>query len=257
MKNILTKLFKSNSIPPAPSGLPENNRIYCVGDIHGRHDLLLELHNLIKEDALTYTGTKTLIYLGDYIDRGSESKQVIDCLLSTPFPDFKSVYLLGNHEQVLLQFLHNDDPSLANDWFKFGGIATLISYGVEIRGIPTLKDIARIRAELSDKIPITHLDFYKKLNLSYESGNYFFVHAGIKPKLRLEQQKPEDMLWIREEFLNSKHYHSKIIVHGHTVTPKPEHLSNRIGIDTGAYSSGKLTCAVFENLDCKFIQTGA
>lgn len=256
MKNIITKLFKSNTIPPSPIGLPENTRIYCVGDIHGRYDLLLELHKLIQEDALAYKGEKCIIYLGDFIDRGSESKQVIDCLLSSPFPEFKCVYLLGNHEQVLLQFLHTADPNLANDWFKFGGLATLISYGVEIRGIPTLKDITRIHAELSDKMSFSHLEFYQKLNLSYEAGNYFFVHAGIKPKLKLEQQKPEDMLWIRDDFLNSKLYHSKIIVHGHTVTIEPEHLFNRIGIDTGAYSSGKLTCAVFENLDCKFIQTG-
>ena len=162
---------------------------------------------------------------------------------------------MGNHEQVLLQFLHTGDPSIANDWFKFGGLSTLISYDVEIKGIPTLKDIKRIHYDLATKIPNKHLNFYQNLKLSYESGDYYFVHAGIKPKTKLEKQRPEDMIWIREEFTNSNLFHGKVIVHGHTVTPEPELLSNRIGIDTGAYSTGILTCAVFENLGCKFIQT--
>ena len=238
---------------PTPVGLPENHRLYCIGDIHGRLDLLLETHAKIVQDATTYKGTKTLVYLGDYIDRGPNSKQVIDCLLDKPIDDFKSVYLLGNHEQVLLQFMLSSDLSIAHDWFKFGGLSTLVSYGVEVRGIPTSKDIGRLRNELFEKMPTPHLDFFKRLSLSYETEGYFFVHAGIKPKVKLPQQQPEDMLWIRDEFLTSRLSHGKVIVHGHTVTPTPEILTNRIGLDTGAYSSGKLTCAVFEGLCCDIL----
>jgi len=256
LKTLIKNLFKSKSIPPLLTGLADQHRIYCIGDIHGRVDLLYQLHKLIIADSDNYHGTKTLVYLGDYIDRGSESKQVLDCLLDeTQLTSFKKVYLLGNHEQVLLQFLYTDDAHIANDWFKFGGLATLMSYGVELRGIPTLKDLARIRTELHNKIPKQHLDFYKNLSFYYEAGDYFFVHAGIKPKLKLDKQRPEDLLWIRDEFITSQLFHGKIIVHGHTVSPEPELLSNRIGIDTGAYSSGKLTCAVLENLNCNFIQT--
>ena len=256
MKNLLKNIFNTKTIQTELTGLPDNHRLYCIGDIHGRLDLLKKLEHLILADAEPYLGDKTIVYLGDYIDRGSDSKQVIDHLIdNNSLNEFKKIYLLGNHEQVLLQFLHTGDPSIANDWFKFGGLATLVSYGVELRGIPTSKDMQRICADLANKMSAQHLNFYQNLMHSYELGDYYFVHAGIKPKTKLEKQRPEDMIWIREEFTNSNLFHGKVIVHGHTVTPEPELLSNRIGIDTGAYSTGVLTCAVFESLSCKFIQT--
>jgi len=253
VKTLLKKLFKSKTPAPALVGLPENHRLYCIGDIHGRLDLLTETHQKIAKDAAQFNGVKTLVYLGDYIDRGENSKGVIDCLLEDSFADFKKVFLMGNHEQVLLQFLLINDPATAQDWFKFGGLATLASYGVEIRGIPTLKDLDRLRSEFTEKLPASHNDFYKRLRLSYETEGYFFVHAGIRPKVKLNQQQSEDMLWIREEFLRSTLFHGKVIVHGHTVTATPDIKPNRIGLDTGAYSSGKLTCAVFENTHFSFL----
>lgn len=254
MKSILKKILRpKKSEPLPPPDLPKNHRVYCIGDIHGRLDLLLAVHQKIAVDAAHFNGIKILVYLGDYIDRGDQSSQVIDCLLENNFPDFEKVFLLGNHEQVLLQFLLNKDASIAHDWFRFGGLSTLASYGVKVRGIPTTKDLARLHTEFAEKLPATHLDFYQRLVLKYEIGDYFFVHAGIKPKIKLHLQREEDMLWIREEFINSTLFHDKVIVHGHTVTAEPEQLPNRIGLDTGAYSSGKLTCAVFENGDCKFL----
>ena len=256
MKSFFKNLFNSNPIQPELTGLPDNHRIYCIGDIHGRLDLLTQLQQLILIDAEHYLGNKTIVYLGDYIDRGPESKQVIDYLIDhDKLTDFKKIYLLGNHEQAFLQFLHTGEPNIANDWFKFGGLTTLMSYGVELRGIPTLLDMKRIHTELTYKTPKQHLKFYQNLTISYEAGDYYFVHAGVKPKTKLDKQRPEDQIWIREEFTNSILYHGKVIVHGHTITPEPELLSNRIGIDTGAYSTGILTCAVFEDLSCKFIQT--
>jgi serine/threonine protein phosphatase 1 len=253
VKTLLKKLFKSKTPAPALIGLPENHRLYCIGDIHGRLDLLSAIHKKIAKNAAQFDGIKTLVYLGDYIDRGEHSKGVIDCLLEDSFTDFKKVFLMGNHEQVLLQFLLINDPATAQDWFKFGGLATLASYGVEIRGIPTLKDLDRLRNEFTEKLPASHNEFFKRLSLHYETEGYFFVHAGIKPKVKLNQQQPEDMLWIREEFLNSTLFHGKVIVHGHTVTATPDIMPNRIGLDTGAYSSGKLTCAVFENTHFSFL----
>lgn len=253
MKTLLKKILNSRQAESGIIGLPNNHRLYCVGDIHGRLDLLQEVHQKIECDALNFDGAKILVYLGDYIDRGMHSKQVIDCLLENIFFDFKKVFLLGNHEQVMLQFLLSKDASIAHDWFKFGGLSTLVSYGVNVRGIPTSKDLERLRVEFREKLPATHLDFFEHLVLNYEIGGYFFVHAGVRPKVKLQRQRPEDMLWIREEFLNSDVFHGKVIIHGHSVTEEPEIHHNRIGMDTGAYSSGRLTCAVFEGIGCNFL----
>ena len=253
LKSFLKRILKPHQAAQSPVGLPIGHRLYCIGDIHGRLDLLQDVHKKIALDALEFEGRKILVYLGDYVDRGLHSKHVTDCLLANHFPDFETIFLLGNHEQVLLQFLLSNDDAIAHDWFRFGGLSTLVSYGVNVRGIPTAKDLPGLRAELTEKLPATHLDFFERLALNYEIGGYYFVHAGIKPKVKLHLQRPEDMLWIREEFLNSDVFHGKVIVHGHSVTGEPEIRPNRIGIDTGAYASGRLTCAVFEDMGCRFL----
>ena len=253
LKSLLKKILKPKPTTHKIVGLPIDHRLYCVGDIHGCIDLLQEVHQKIALDALTFDGRKILVYLGDYIDRGMYSKQVIESLLVDNFSNFETIFLLGNHEQVLLQFLLSKDDAIAHDWFRFGGLSTLISYGINVRGIPTAKDLPGLRAELMKKLPSTHLCFFEHLALNYEIGGYYFVHAGIKPKIKLHLQRPEDLLWIREEFLTSDVFHGKIIVHGHSVTEEPEICPNRIGIDTGAYMSGKLSCAVFEAMDCRFL----
>lgn len=253
LKAIFNKILNRKQSESSPVGLPENHRLYCIGDIHGRLDLLQEVHQKIASDALAFDGVKILVYLGDYIDRGLHSKQVIDCLLGNNFPAFKTIFLMGNHEQVLLDFLNRKDPSIAYDWFRFGGLPTLASYGVTVQGIPTAKDLEQLRAEFREKMPAAHLAFFERLIFYYEIDGYFFVHAGIRPKIKLHRQRPEDMLWIREEFLNSDLFHGKVIVHGHSITDEPEIRHNRIGIDTGAYASGKLTCAVLEESNCRFL----
>ena len=253
MKSFFKKLLNVKQSELAPVGLPQNHRLYCIGDIHGRLDLLQEVHRKIAADVLDFDGTKILVYLGDYIDRGAQSRQVIDCLLEDNFPGFEKVFLMGNHEQVLLQFLSSKDASIAHEWFKFGGLSTLASYGVNVRGVPTTKDVSQLRAEFREKLPARHMDFFDRLVLNYEIGGYFFVHAGVRPKIKLHRQRPEDMLWIREEFLNSNVFHGRVIVHGHSVSDEPEIRHNRIGLDTGAYASGRLTCAVFEGADCQIL----
>jgi serine/threonine protein phosphatase 1 len=258
LKN-LVKLVKQFGKPPTfPSPLlPINQRVYCIGDIHGRSDLLKALHQIIRIDAANFTGQITLIYLGDYIDRGADSKGVVDYLLSAPLPDFKTVYLMGNHEQVLLEFLHSEDSPRTALWLNCGGLATLMSYGVEVTGIPLVAEIKQIRHTFRAKLPDSHLHFYQFLQSATELGAYYFVHAGILPGKKLSQQQLEDQLWIREKFLASNRQHEKIIVHGHSISETPERLPNRIGIDTGAYSTEKLTCVVLEADEQRFLCTGS
>lgn len=229
-------------------------RVYCIGDIHGQIDLLIEIHDKILQDSTDYTGEKLIIYLGDYIDRGQHSKEVVGFLLNKPLHGFKYIYLRGNHEQVLLDFL-NLDPKIATRWFTFGGQATVLSYGVSITGIPIGDKLKQLQTNLASNIPTDHLFFFSKLIYYFEVGDYFFVHAGIKPKVKLNRQSESDMMWIRDEFLNSNIHYEKMIVHGHSVTDEPVILPNRVGIDTGAYATGKLTCLILEGEEKRFIST--
>ena len=234
--------------------MPEGLRLYCIGDIHGRNDLLLEIHNKIKEDAASFPGRIVVVYVGDFIDRGMFSREVIEILKDNPFPDFECIYLRGNHEQTLLDFLQ--EASVGSSWLSFGGQATLVSYGVAVTRILTRREeFVEIQKSLRENLPQSHLDFISKTRLSYAIGSYLFVHAGINPKYSLARQQPEDLMWIRDEFVSSSKNHEKIIVHGHTVTEEPELLPNRIGIDTGAYASGRLSCLVLQGEQQRIIQT--
>lgn len=251
MKNKLKKLLKkTHAIPPF---LPDNTRIYCIGDIHGCHHLLLNLLHKIEIDYARFSGKKIMIYLGDYIDRGMQSKEVIATIIKHTPDNTETIYLRGNHEQVMLDFLLG--KKMDRDWFAFGGMATLACYNVVIRKIPTTKsDFIEIQQQLQEKLPISHYNFLQKTILSYTLGAYYFVHAGIHPRRPLAKQKARDLLWIKDKFTICKKHYEKIIVHGHTISDEPELLANRIGIDTGAYASNKLTCLVLEGSQQKIIQ---
>lgn len=240
----------------AAAAVPDGMRFYVVGDIHGRVDLLRTLHERIRADSAALPGNtrKILICLGDYIDRGYESRAVLDLLIGNPLPDFEPVFLKGNHEDVLLRFLK--DPVVGRGWFAIGGRETLLSYGVSVPpGVATPERLQDIQRRLKSALPKEHLDFISKLRLSHEAGDYFFVHAGIRPGRSLARQDPGDLLWSRDDFLRSEKTHAKIIVHGHSITSEPEVRANRIGIDTGAYSSNRLTCLVLEGQSRAFLQT--
>ena len=230
-------------------------RLYAIGDIHGRFDLLARLLALIVTDAASYPETpKQLIFLGDYIDRGSDSRSVMRCLIEDLPKDFTPFFLRGNHEQVLLDFLAGDDAILES-WLYFGGTATLASYGLNLYGQRTLSS-ASVREQAKEKIPASHLDFLKQTLMNYAVGSYYFVHAGIRPGVPLAQQSDQDKLWIRQEFLSSKADHGKMIIHGHTISSHgPDIHPNRIGIDTGAYATGKLTCLVVQDSQQSFLST--
>ena len=234
--------------------IPADRRLYCIGDIHGRLDLLRDLHSMIKLDASDYDGHKIVLYLGDYIDRGEQSKEVIDYLLESPLPGFEPVYLLGNHEQTLLDFL--DQPRAAASWLAFGGRACLASYGVEISLGSKHSEINKVCDDLRQKIPMSHLEFFQECKVIHEEGGYCFVHAGIRPHVPLSEQRNEDLLWIRDDFTGSRVMHDRVVVHGHSISEEVEFLPNRIGIDTGAYYTGVLTCLVLEGEQQRLLQTG-
>lgn len=244
MKKRISSLFKKNL--PVPAFLPADTRLYCIGDIHGCNSLLQELLLEIQQDRQNFNGKIIMVYLGDYIDRGPNSKEVIETLLHNEQANIETIYLRGNHEQTLLDCLEN--PILIPTWLSYGGLSALASYNVMVPKIPTkLQDLIEIQQQLQEKLPPSHYHFLSETRLSYTLGAYFFVHAGIYPGRSLARQHPQDLLWIRDEFIQSAKYHEKIIVHGHTITNQPQLLNNRIGIDTGAFNSGKLTCLVLES----------
>ncbi len=256
MKQFVRKLFSRQHNSPVVPCCPEGQRIYCVGDIHGRVDLLEQLHTLIADDAKDSPKQKTIIYLGDYIDRGDDSRAVIDSLLNKPLKGFEAVYLRGNHDQTLLDFLQQDE--VGQGWLIHGGLATLTSYGVRVNKLPARKgDYVALQQELMEGLPKTHLAFLHATRMSYQAGSYYFVHAGIQPGIDLEKQQAEDQLWIREEFSGYGRHHEKIIVHGHSICDEPQLKINRIGLDTGAYMSGRLTALILDRESRRFIQTHA
>ena len=234
--------------------MPDNRRIYCVGDIHGRFDLLTELVSMIKRDALDFGGSKVIVYLGDYIDRGPESKQVLDFLVAGPPEGFDQVCLLGNHEKAMLDFLMVPEQCAA--WLGFGGRETLESYGVSEDDVESRWVLTELRNLLKSKLPESHREFLRDCSLTHSEGDYFFAHAGVKPGCPLDLQDPKDLMWIRDEFTQSDQDHGAVVVHGHSIMEKPVFRSNRIGIDTGAFYTGVLTALILEGEDQRLLQTG-
>jgi serine/threonine protein phosphatase 1 len=220
------------------------SRVYAVGDVHGRLDLLLSLEAAIESDLMAYPTPDPLIcYLGDYVDRGPDSAGVIEYLSTAGREQFQRVFLLGNHEERMLKFL--DAPGANGPgWLKFGGEAALASYGVTHSAAD--QDFAACREALRRALPETHLQFLRNLELALRWEDFLLVHAGVRPGRSLEDQEPHDLVWIREPFQSSEDDFGVRIVHGHVVTEAPVLRPNRIGLDTGAYGSGVLTGAALE-----------
>ena len=236
---------KSDSIKPV---------VYAIGDVHGRLDLLLQIETQIRDDLATRAPARSiLVTLGDYVDRGPQSQQVIEHLASRPpFCTF-DVHLRGNHEEVMIEFLR--DATVLDAWSRFGGLETLVSYGLRPSLPLTPEGLEQLRAAFAAALPPHHLAFLQKTRPSFETDSHYFVHAGINPSLSLAQQRPQDLLWIRDEFLASSRRFEKIIVHGHTPVEIPEIMPNRVNLDTGAYITGKLSCGVFDGRTCRILST--
>jgi serine/threonine protein phosphatase 1 len=229
--------------------LPAGRRIYAIGDVHGRADLLERLHRHIALDLeKNPVAEPLLICLGDYVDRGPDSAGVLELLLKPAPAGMKRIALMGNHEELMLRFLL--DESVGPVWFANGGDATLDSYGVT-----ALDSYSQARRQFERLLPDSHRWLLETMPLSHSEGDYFFVHAGVRPELPLEQQRREDLLWIRGDFLYSGVDHGKVVVHGHSIAAEPDVRANRIGIDTGAYVTDRLTCVVLEGQKRRFFVT--
>lgn len=241
-----------------PPAVPDGTRVYAVGDIHGSAHLLDALMDRICVDAEVRPGPERnlLVFLGDYVDRGLESPRVIETLIEGPPPGFEQVCLMGNHEEAMISFL--EDIKVGSMWLRNGGGETLLSYGASLpSGMSSVNDrLEAARRSLREKLPASHRAFLTSLPLFHVEGDYLFVHAGVRPKVTLADQHRNDLLWIREEFLNSKADLGHMVVHGHTIQREPDIRANRIGIDTGAYATGILTCLVLEGTERRFLQTG-
>jgi serine/threonine protein phosphatase 1 len=235
--------------PSLPAGL----RIYAVGDIHGCLDLLNKLLAQINTDiALRPTVRPVYVFLGDYIDRGSSSRETIDRLIEHSKTN-ESVFLKGNHELIAIKCL--SDRGLFDQWLRLGGLETLMSYGMPPETLANGKQIVEMQSAFHSALPQAHFRFFRDLQNSFVCGDFFFVHAGVKPGVELSRQKEIDLLWIREEFLSSNNDFGKIIVHGHTPADEIEVGPNRINIDTGAFATGLLTCLVIEGESLSVIDT--
>lgn len=222
--------------PPAPDGLT----VYMIGDIHGRLDLLVGVQRLIDEDKAQYHSDGTVeVYLGDYIDRGPDSAGVVSRLISRA-QQVNTVFLRGNHEQLLLDFL--DGTDCVDTWSANGGIATMLSYGVAPSLLSRLLPADVVRRNVNHTLPHAHRRFYEQTGSYLSFGAYLAVHAGIRPGVKLEDQKTADLLGIRREFLQFEGDFGFIVVHGHTPVMAPDLRPNRINIDTGAFATNRLTC---------------
>ena len=224
------------------------SQIFVVGDIHGCHIFLTQIHKKILDKSNNTSGNKLLIYLGDYIDRGPKIKETIQALLNFQPDNFQQIFLLGNHEQMMLDFINNVPDSLYL-WILNGGDETLNSYGIKETAFfkNQTKNNEMIRNELVNNIPKDHLQFFNNLSLFHQWGEYFFVHAGIDPEIPLEKQDKNTLIWQRRrKFLANTKMFEKIIVHGHTPQPKVENLENRINLDTGAFYTEILSCLIID-----------
>lgn len=251
---MLGRLFEKLSREGNTFCVPEGHIVYAVGDVHGRAELLVKLCDLIRADLRKQKFKKaTVVFLGDYIDRGYQSREVIEYLLNLAMPEVEIIFLAGNHEDMLMQFLVK--PHEGELWLKVGGVAALASYGVFVSDSPDQVEMLKAAEELKKVIPREHLVFLKNLRDHARIGDYLFVHAGLRPGIPFEAQRRRDKLGIRGEFTEMEYDFGMRIVHGHTGVRKPVTTRNRIAIDTGAFTTGVLTAVVVRGANVRFLQT--
>jgi serine/threonine protein phosphatase 1 len=254
-RTMISRFFKSRQ--PEPSTLPEippGQRIYAIGDVHGRLDLLDDLLMQIGADnAGRRPSATTLLFLGDLVDRGPDSAGVVERVRKLAASDVDVRVLMGNHEEVFLAAVQKDLPAL-RFCCRIGGRETIISYGISQEEYERL-DYAELAERLAELVPPEHIDFMASFEDVIVAGGYAFVHAGFRPNVAIADQRQKDMRWIREPFLEHEGAFEAFVVHGHTILEDIDERANRIGIDTGAYATGKLTALGLEGVDRWVLQT--
>lgn len=254
---MLGRLFKrtGDNRPADRARVPDGVRVYAIGDIHGRYDLLTRLLAQIDADNAARGFAQTqLIFLGDLVDRGPDSASVIETAMALRASGRAVRFLMGNHEEVFRDVCRNRDPKTLRFFLKIGGDATLQSYPITRAEYIDL-DLEQLAERLETLVPKAHLDFIESFESLIVIGDYAFAHAGIRPGVALDEQKRSDLRWIREDFTAHRGDLEKVVVYGHTIYDDIEERGSRIGIDTSAYATGKLTAVGLEGSDRWFLQT--
>jgi serine/threonine protein phosphatase 1 len=252
---VFKRLFARKESAAARSWqLPLGERVYAIGDIHGRLDLLETLLDRIAfDDKSRAPAATTLVFLGDLMDRGPDSRGVIQRLMAVAHSPINAVFLMGNHEELMIRVWEGDRP-IASTFNRAGGRETLMSYGVTGEAYDGW-DLGEVTAATARLVPKEHIDFLRSFQDMYRMGDYLFVHAGIRPGVELDDQDITDLRWIRGDFVGSDVDHGVMVIHGHTITNDVDEQNNRIGIDTGAYASGVLTAIGIEGTERWYLKT--
>lgn len=242
MSRALLRKFQKRKAKPRYA-VPPGVRVYAIGDVHGCLDQLNRVLEAIDQDVGSYQGKSQLVLLGDLVDRGPQSAEVIERILGGGLPTDTSAVIMGNHEQAMLE-CYQGGVATYGSWLQFGGVQTLESYGLSRQEIfaPSF-DLA---AGMRRSIPPMHMQFLASFEDYVRVGDYLFVHAGIRPGVPLEKQSARDLRWIRREFLDDTGEHGFMVVHGHSIVPKIQFHKNRIALDTGCYLSGQLSALALE-----------
>lgn len=249
---VIKRLFAARGAPPCR--IPDGERVYAIGDIHGCLDLLDRLLAMIDADEAQRPAAESyLVVLGDVIDRGPDSRGVVERLMGLRGGRRETRFLKGNHEEIFLTAVAGD-PRATRLLSRVGGRETILSYGVTPDEYNEL-DFDELTALLGERVPPEHVAFLDGFDDWVETGDYRFVHAGIRPEVPMRDQKASDLRWIRDDFLKHRGAHDMMIVHGHNISEEVEVRPNRIGIDTGAYATGKLTAIGLEGGDRWFLST--
>lgn len=254
---MLGRLFKKTAVqrPLDTARVPDGVRVYAIGDIHGRNDLLQALLAQIDiDDAQRGPAETVIVFLGDLMDRGADSAGVIETAMALRDSRRNARFLMGNHEEVFVRACRKKDPKVTRFFLRIGGEETVLSYPITRAEYMTL-DMEQLSARLATLVPEAHLEFIESFEDQIVIGDYAFVHAGIRPGVPLSEQKVSDLRWIREEFVEQRGDLEKVVVYGHTIYDAIEERGSRIGIDTGAYASGKLTALALEGGERWYLQT--
>ena len=241
---VFRKIFARAVPEPRLHCLPDGKRVYAIGDIHGRRDCLDRMLLAIGEDEdARGPADTTIVFLGDLVDRGNDSRGVIERVTQVSRA-CSTILLMGNHEEILIRAWEGERQATGL-FHRVGGRETLMSYGVSAADYDAC-DIEELTVLVGQTIPLSHIAFLRDFSDHWAVGDYLFVHAGVRPGIPLDEQRPSDLRWIRREFLDDPRDHGRMVVHGHSITESVDERNNRIGIDTGAFASGRLTALGIE-----------